>query len=74
MKIAIVTGSARGIGRGIGDLLSENGYKVIFSDIHPTRPEDLSPEKDYFPCDISKDDQRKAIVEYAIATYGRLDA
>ena len=74
MKIAIVTGSARGIGRGIGDLLSENGYKVIFSDIHPTRPEDLEEGKDYFPCDISKDEQRKAIVEYAIATYGRLDA
>lgn len=74
MKIAIVTGSARGIGRGIGNLLSENGYKVIFSDIHPTRPEDLEPEKDYFPCDISNGEQRKAIIDYAISTYGRLDA
>ena len=28
-KVAIVTGSARGIGRAIADMLAENGYTVV---------------------------------------------
>ena len=73
MKTALVTGSSRGIGRGTADLLTENGYTVIYSGTRGERPADLAPEKDYFPCDISKAEQRNAVIDYVIRTYGRLD-
>ena len=73
MKTALVTGSSRGIGRGIADLLTENGYTVIYSGTHAERPENLDPSRDYFPCDISKAEDRTAVIDYVIKTYGRLD-
>lgn len=73
MKTALVTGSSRGIGRGIADLLTENGYTVIYSGTHAQRPADLTAERDYFPCDISQAEQRDAAIDHVIKTYGRLD-
>ena len=73
MKTAFVTGSSRGIGRGIADLLGENGYTVIYSGTHPSRPENLDAGKDYFSCNIADARQREAAVRYVIDKYGRLD-
>ena len=73
MKTAFVTGSSRGIGRGIADLLGENGYTVIYSGTHPSRPENLDAGKDYFSCNIADAWQREAAVRYVIDKYGRLD-
>ena len=73
MKTAFVTGSSRGIGRGIADLLGENGYMVIYSGTHPSRPENLDAGKDYFSCNIADARQREAAVRYVIDKYGRLD-
>lgn len=73
MKTALVTGSRRGIGRGIADLLTENGYSVVYSGTHTERPADLPAERDYFPCDVSKSEQRNAAIAYVTAKYGRLD-
>lgn len=73
MKTAFVTGSSRGIGRGIADLLSENGYTVIYSGTHPSRPENLDESRDYFPCNVSDAAQREAAVKYVTEKYGRLD-
>lgn len=73
MKTALVTGSSRGIGRGIADLLSENGYTVIYSGTREERPSNLKTEADYLACDISKASHREAAVRYALERYGRLD-
>ena len=73
MKYALVTGSTRGIGRAIADLLSENGYTVVYSGTRPERPSDLPMEKEYFGCDISQAAQRNAILEHVFNKYGRLD-
>lgn len=73
MKTALVTGSSRGIGRGIADLLCKNGYTVVYCGTKPQRPADLAPEADYFPCDISDGAQRRAIVAHVLEKYGRLD-
>ena len=73
MKTAIVTGSSRGIGRGIADLLDQNGYTVIYSGTKPERPADLPDEKSYFAADISDGTQRRALVAFAMEKYGRLD-
>ncbi len=72
-KIAVVTGSSRGIGRGIADLLHENGYQVVYSGTKESRPEDLPADRDYFPCNIAEKSQRERLLAYVLKTYGRLD-
>lgn len=73
MKTAVVTGSSRGIGRGIADLLRENGYTVVYSGTRPERPADLPEDADYFPCQVQDADSRKALIQHVLNTYGRLD-
>ena len=73
MKTAFVTGSSRGIGRGIADLLREKGWTVIYSGTRKERPENLPQECDYFSCDISKAEDRQAAIRYLAERYGRID-
>lgn len=73
MKTALVTGSSRGIGRGIADLLAENGYTVVYSGTRAERPADLPEACDYIGCDISVTEQRNRVVQYVLERYGRLD-
>ena len=73
MKTALVTGSSRGIGRAIADMLHDNGYTVVYSGAKPRRPEDLPPERDFFPCDIADAAQRQAAIQHVLDAYGRLD-
>ncbi len=73
MKIALVTGSSRGIGRGIADLLQANGYTVIYTGTKPERPADLPEERHYHPLNIGDSTQRQAVVEDILRTFGRLD-
>lgn len=67
-KTGVVTGSYQGIGKGIADKLSANGYTVVYSDVQPGMD-----GVDYFRCDISKADDRKALCEYIVNKYGRID-
>ncbi len=67
-KVALVTGSAQGIGKGIADMLVENGYTVIYSDVAPSME-----GKEYIKLDISKAEDRNAAVAYVKEKYGRLD-
>ena len=73
MKTALVTGSSRGIGRGIADLLRESGFSVVYSGTRPERPADLPKDCDYFPCDVSDAAQRRAVLRHVSDTRGRLD-
>lgn len=73
MKTALVTGSSRGIGRGIADLLSENGYTVVYCGTKAQRPGDLPEGRDYCALNIASAEQRRAAVEHVLARYGRLD-
>ena len=73
MKTAFVTGSSRGIGRGIADLLHDNGYTVVYSGTKAQRPADLPADRDYFACNIAHRTEREAAIDYVVSTYGRLD-
>lgn len=73
MKVALVTGSSRGIGRGIADLLQENGYTVTCTGTKPERPADLPEERHYHLLNIGDSIQRQAVVEDVLHTFGRLD-
>lgn len=67
-KVAVVTGSYRGIGKGIADLLSANNYNVIYCARHESM--DVN---DYVKCDISSAQDRENLKNYVEAKYGRLD-
>lgn len=67
-KIAVVTGAYQGIGKGIADGLKAAGYTVVYSDVHPTMAGEI-----YCKCDISKAEDRRALADFVIEKYGRVD-
>ena len=79
-KIAIVTGSARGIGLGIASQLAKDGYNIAMIDVGDKNEESVKTIKDlgvdclYIKADISNHDDRIRIVEETVKYYGRIDA
>ena len=81
MKIAIVTGARRGIGLGITRLLAGNGYRVVMCAASPAEAaeETVSAllaeglEVEYVSCDVSKDEDRRALIKGTAEKYGRID-
>lgn len=74
-KVAIVTGAASGIGRAIADLFVSQGAKVIYSDIHKKINDfKVSSKKAiYVPCDVSNQEEVKALIARAKEVYKGLD-
>lgn len=78
-KIALTTGSRRGIGLGIARALGKEGYFVVLSATTPTDETvvgKLSAEGIdcvYIPCDISKTEDRARLLDRIVEDYGRLD-
>ena len=77
-KVAIVTGSARGIGAGIAARFGKEGVKVICLDRNPAA-ETVNHIKSNggdamaIQCDISKQASIEAAVRQALDTYGTID-
>ena len=61
MRVAFVTGSSRGIGRGIADLLTEHDWTVIYSGTRRERPEQL-PED--FSTIADEEGLERAVCDY----------
>lgn len=72
-KVAIVTGSTRGIGRGIADALGDAGYTVVYSGSREGRPDGLDSAACYQGCDVADAGQRKRLIEETLARFQRLD-
>lgn len=77
MKIAIVTGASRGIGREIAKVLSNQGIKVIAnynkSEEQAKILQEENPGIDIFKADVSKRAEVKKMVEYTLKKYGQID-
>ncbi len=73
MRSAFVTGSTRGIGRGIAEALRREGWRVFFSGTRKELPADLPAGADYIPCDISRAEDRQAALEEILRRCGRID-
>ncbi len=79
-KVVIITGSADGMGKTIAKLYCENGMKVIVADLNEEKGRKTVDEiisaggaAKFFPVDVSKDEDVKAMVDFALEAYGRLD-
>ena len=76
-KVAIVTGSARGIGRATAELLSEQGAKVLINDLDGDAAEqtasEIAGETVVYAGDLTKESAADALVKTAVDAWGRLD-
>jgi 3-oxoacyl-[acyl-carrier protein] reductase len=76
-KVAIVTGSARGIGRATAELLAQQGAKVLINDLDADVAEQTASEIDgetvVFGGDLTKGDAPDQLVKTAVDAFGRLD-
>jgi 3-oxoacyl-[acyl-carrier protein] reductase len=76
-KVAIVTGSARGIGRATAELLSAQGAKVVVNDLDGDvarqTASEIAGETAVYAGDLTKGDAPDALVQTAIDAWGRLD-
>ena len=74
-KIAIITGSASGFGKGIAKKFSEEGAKLIMVDINSKLLKKVSNSlsQDYFVADVSKSSDFKSLKNFAYKKYGNID-
>lgn len=74
-QIALVTGGANGIGKGIAAALAQAGAKVIIGDIDDTRGKETARELngDFIELDVTQHDQVKDVVDQIVAKYERID-
>jgi 3-oxoacyl-[acyl-carrier protein] reductase len=75
-KVALVTGSAQGIGQAIADTLARNGARVVYSDLDAGRAAAASKAGGGclgFELDVGRPDSVVAGVARVLQEYGRVD-
>ena len=79
-KVALVTGSGRGLGKAIAKLFAREGARVVVNSVHESTAKatmgeikDLGGEAVAFVKDIGVPKQAQELVQEAIDAYGRLD-
>ncbi|MEZ5501881.1 MAG: glucose 1-dehydrogenase [Halioglobus sp.] len=79
-KVGLVTGAGQGIGRAIAASYAREGAQVLVADFNEDMGRetvrlitDAGGNATFFGGDVSREDSVSAMVEFALATYGRLD-
>ncbi|TXD52667.1 MULTISPECIES: SDR family NAD(P)-dependent oxidoreductase [unclassified Polaribacter] len=79
-KVAIITGSSKGIGKAIAKGLAQNGAQVVISSRSQEACNEVAKEFTAeglkaigIACHIGKEDQRKNLVEKTMEAFGRID-
>jgi len=79
-RVAVITGSAQGLGKGIAEKLAQQGYGVIVSDLNEevlnTTFEEFK-KQNYnvasIVADVTKQEDHDTLVKHAVDTFGKLD-
>jgi NAD(P)-dependent dehydrogenase (short-subunit alcohol dehydrogenase family) len=79
-KVAIITGSASGMGRAAADLFAREGAAVVLTDILEAEGQEAARQiraaggqAIFIPADVSRAEQVQRMVAGAIEAYGRID-
>jgi NAD(P)-dependent dehydrogenase (short-subunit alcohol dehydrogenase family) len=76
-KVAIITGGASGIGAATVRLFAKEGARVVIGDMQDEKGTKLAAELGsptvYRRADVARESDVKALVDHAIAKFGRLD-
>src|SRR3989338_6239704 len=80
-KVAVVTGSNRGIGRGIAICLAKEGCKVVVNSHKKDKSEDevvqeikkIGSDAIFVVADVSKENDVKNLVKKTVEKFGKLD-
>ena len=70
-RVVLVTGGARGLGRGLVDAFAEAGYTVVTCG--RTEPVELDSEVSFVQCDVRDPGQVARLVDSIAEEHGRLD-
>jgi meso-butanediol dehydrogenase / (S,S)-butanediol dehydrogenase / diacetyl reductase len=80
IKVAIITGGAKGIGLGIAQRFHQENYQVIILDRDKTTLQECETQLkgknqySFFLCDVSNPQQVKEVFDEIIAQFGHIDA
>ncbi len=80
-KVVIITGGSKGIGKSCVQAFVGAGAKVVFCARHEAEGQTLASkltslgpgDAQFNPCDVSKTDEIKRLIEDPVAKHGRLD-
>ncbi|WOT06894.1 SDR family NAD(P)-dependent oxidoreductase [Shewanella youngdeokensis] len=79
-KVAVITGAAQGFGQLLAQELAKRGAKLVISDINEAGVLNVADqiastgaEVIAMKCDVSKNEQCKAMVDVAVESFGRVD-
>ena len=76
-KVAIVTGASSGIGAHLAHVLANAGAQVVLAARRQEKLDsvvsDIGPAAAGFQCDVTKDSDLQALVDFAIEKFNRID-
>jgi NAD(P)-dependent dehydrogenase (short-subunit alcohol dehydrogenase family) len=80
-QVAVVTGSSKGIGRSIAEIMAQMGAKVVVSSRKADACEEVAAgirkaggEATVIACNIGRKPEVEALIKGAVQKYGRIDA
>jgi len=76
-KVAIITGGTSGIGKRTVEVFAQEGASVLIAARREKEGRELSealgPQVDFLKTDVSREADVKAMIDYAVKRFGRLD-
>ncbi|MFD1706340.1 acetoin reductase [Siminovitchia sediminis] len=79
-KVAVITGSAQGIGKELASRLASDGFRIVLSDVNESLLQETANEFEnkgievtYFVGDVTKPEDQQGLVQQAVDTFGSVD-